>query len=292
MTHPLYIVDVFAERPYSGNQLAVVGGLDLGDEAMQRIALEMNFSETTFVAPTPEADGGYRTRIFTPTRELPFAGHPILGTAWVIRALAPKPLDRLHLNLAVGPVEVTFETSSDQGDLTWFRAPPVKLEAECPRPRIAAALGIAPDDIDRRFPPRQLSAGTAAVIVPLVDLAALRRCRLDLAAFAPLAEAGFSSLVYAFCPQARRPENHLSARFFFDAGGVREDPATGSATAFLGNYLLEHRYFPDPELSLRIEQGHEIGRPSLLRLGARGGRGGAEVRVGGQVVATVRGELL
>jgi trans-2,3-dihydro-3-hydroxyanthranilate isomerase len=260
---------------------------------MQRIALEMNFSETTFVAPAPEADGGYRTRIFTPTRELPFAGHPILGTAWVIRThLSPKSLDRLHLNLAVGPVEVTFEASADQRDIAWFRAPPVKLEAECPRDRIAAALGLAPDDLHRRFPPRQLSAGTAAVIVPLVDLAALRRCRLDLSAFAPLAEAGFSSLVYAFCPETRRPENDLSARFFFDAGGVREDPATGSATAFLGTYLLEHRYFPDPELSLRIEQGHEVGRPSLVLLSARRAGGAVAVEVGGGVVPTVRGELL
>ena len=148
MTYPFFIVDVFAERPYSGHQLAVVlGAEDLSDETMQQIAAETNYSETTFVAPAPEADGGYRVRIFTPAREIAFAGHPILGTAWVLRhhgsGAASGPV---RLNLAVGQVPVTFEVSAEGEEVAWFLAPPVVLGATCAIEPMAAALGLSPDD--------------------------------------------------------------------------------------------------------------------------------------------------
>jgi len=294
MASRLYIVDVFAERPYSGNQLAViVGGGNLSDETMQQIALETNYSETTFVGSTPELDRGYRVRIFTPAREIVFAGHPILGTAWVIRHhVAPQVTGPVRLNLGVGQVPVTFETSDADGEVAWFRAPPITLGPTCARERIAAALGISPDDIETRTPVQQLSAGTSAIIVPLRRLEGLRRSRLDLAAFAPLAGEGFPPLVYLFCTETRQPGNDLSARFFFDAHGVREDPATGNAAAFLGAYLLEHAFFPMAALSLRIEQGFELQRPSLVRLRARTIGRTREVHVGGKVIPTVQGDLL
>lgn len=294
MAHRLYLVDVFAERPYAGNPLAVVVDADdLSAEAMQQIAAEMNYSETTFVMSTPRQDSGYCVRIFTPARELAFAGHPILGTAWVIRHhLAPKPVDELRLNLLIGQVSVTFEPSADGREVAWLLAPPVTLGAKCSRERMAAALGISADDIDPKVPVQQLSAGTSAMIVPLRSLAALRRSRLDLEAFAPLATDGFPPLVYLFCAETNHPENDLCARFFFEAHGVREDPAAGNATAFLGVYLLEYRCFPESDLSLRIEQGYEIRRPSLLLLRARKVEGVPEVKVGGHVIPTVRGELL
>jgi trans-2,3-dihydro-3-hydroxyanthranilate isomerase len=144
-----YIVDVFAETPYAGNQLAVVVGSDaLSDETMQKIAAEVNYSETTFVAPTPGPDHGYRVRIFTPAREIAFAGHPILGTAWVIRRhVAPKAAGPIRLNLAVGQVPVTFESSdADAEEVAWFLAPPVSLGPTCAADRIAAALGISRED--------------------------------------------------------------------------------------------------------------------------------------------------
>ena len=114
MTHPFHLVDVFAERPYAGNQLAVVTHADdLADETMQQIATEMNFSETTFVYTAPERDGGHRVRIFTPAREIAFAGHPILGTAWVIREqIAPGSSAPVRLNLAVGQIPVAFEAAA------------------------------------------------------------------------------------------------------------------------------------------------------------------------------------
>jgi trans-2,3-dihydro-3-hydroxyanthranilate isomerase len=294
MAHRFYVVDVFAERPYTGNQLAVVVGVDdLSDETMQQFAAETNYSETTFVTSTPEHDGGHRVRIFTPAREIAFAGHPILGSAWVVRHhVEPGASGPVRLNLAVGQVPVTFELSADGRELAWFLAPPVLLGATCAEERIAAALGVSPEDIETKAPVQQLSAGTSAMIVPLRSLKALRRCRLDLEAFAPLAGEGFPPLVYLFCSETHHSENDLCARFFFVAHGVREDPATGNGAAFLGAYLLEHRFFPGSDLSVRIEQGYEMRRPSLVMLRARMSGGSREVSVGGQVIPTVQGKLL
>jgi len=294
MARRFYIVDVFAERPYTGNPLAVVVGADnLSDDTMQQLAAETNYSETTFVGAAPEHDQGYHVRIFTPAREIAFAGHPILGTAWVVRHhVMPVATDPVRLNLALGQIPVTFESSADGTEVTWFRAPPVMPGATCAAERIAPALGISPGDIETRAPVQQLSAGISAMIVPLRSLAALRRSRLDLAAFAPLASEGFPPLVYLFCAETHHRENDLCARFFFDAHGVREDPATGNGAAFLGAYLLEHRFFTGSDLSLRIEQGYEIRRPSLVMLRARTVGQSREVSVGGQVLPTVQGELL
>ena len=294
MTNRFYIVDVFAERPYSGNPLAVVVGTEvLSDETMQQIAAETNYSETTFVTPEPEADGGYRVRIFTPAREIAFAGHPILGTAWVLRHhVASGAAGPVRLNLAVGQVPVTFEMSADGEDVAWFLAPPVMLGANCAREPIAAALGISPEDIAVDSPVQKITAGISAMIVPLRSLDALRRCKLDLDAYAPLAAQGFPPLVYLFCRQTHQPRNDLCVRFFFEAHGVREDPATGNGAAFLGAYLLQHGVLGGADLSLRIEQGYEVRRPSLVMLRARMAAGSREISVGGRVVATVQGVLL
>ncbi|MEW8646038.1 MAG: PhzF family phenazine biosynthesis protein [Candidatus Thiodiazotropha endolucinida] len=294
MTHRFYMVDVFAERPCSGNQLAVFVGTDpLPDEKMQQLAAEMNFSETTFVTSDPEIDGGYRARIFTPAREIAFTGHPILGTAWVIRHhVEPELSTQVRLNLSVGQVPVTFETDADGREVAWFRAPPMSLEAMTPLEPVAAALGLSPQEIDTRAPIQVVSAGTSAMIVPLSTLDALRRSRLNLEVFAPLLAQGYPPLVYLFCSQTLHPQNDLSARFYFEAHGVREDPATGNGAAFLGAYLLAHKRYPESGLSLRIEQGHEVHRPSLIMLRARMLNGVPEVAVGGNVIPTLRGELL
>lgn len=294
MSKRFFIVDVFAERPYTGNQLAVVlGAKDLSDATMQQIAAETNYSETTFVASAPEADGGYRVRIFTPAREIAFAGHPILGTAWVLRHHGSDAVSGpVRLNLAVGQVPVTFEMSAEGDEVAWFLAPPVTPGATCAIEPIAAALGLSPDDIAAESPVQQFTAGISAMIVPLRSLDALRRSRLDLDAYAPLAAKGLPPLVYLFCRQTHHPKNDLCARFFFEAHGVREDPATGNGAAFLGAYLLQHGVLGGGDLSLRIEQGYEVRRPSLVMLRARVREGSREVSVGGHVVPTLQGELL
>jgi len=295
MARRFYIVDVFAERLYAGNPLAVVVGADgLSEETMQQIAAETNCSETTFVGPVREPDNGYRVRIFTPAREIAFAGHPILGTAWIVHHhIAPEASGPVRLNLEVGQVPVTFEPHPDGEDVAWFIAPPVLPGRICDRERIAAAVGISPEDIDVPAPIQQFSAGsTSAIIVPLRSLDALRRSRLDLHTFAPLADQGYSPLIYLFSRQTHHSVNDLCARFFFEAHGVREDPATGNGAAFLGSYLLEHRLFSPSNLDLRIEQGYEIHRPSLVMLRARMVGRSREVSVGGHVIPAVLGKLL
>ena len=264
--NPFHVVDVFAEAPYQGNQLAVVlEADDLSSESMQGIALEMNYSETTFVCSDRQADGGYETRIFTPAQELPFAGHPTLGTAWVIRnhiaADAPRTV---HLNLGIGTVPVTFAASEDDGEIPWFTAPPVEFGPIIQRDQMAMALNLSPEDIDEGVPVQQLSAGIVVNCVPLIHL---------------------------FCTETLHQQNDLCTRFFFDAHGVREDSATGSATACLGAYLVRYRYLSSTDLSLRIEQGHMINRPSLLLLRTREADGVLEVHVGGKVIETMRGRL-
>lgn len=223
--------------PTQGNQLAVVVGADeLSDETMQQIAAETNYSERAFVRPVRERDDGYAVRIFTPAREIAFAGHPILGTAWVVRHhVASKASVAVRLNLAVGQVPVTFETFRDGAEVAWFLAPPVPSGATCAREQIAAAVGVSPEDIDTRAPIQQFSAASiSAIIVPLCSLGALERSRLDLQKFAPLANGGYPPLIYLFCRQTHHSRNDLCARFFFDAHGVREDPATGNGAPFPG----------------------------------------------------------
>jgi len=294
MPYQFYIVDVFAEQSYSGNPLAVVLGEQLPQEdSMQKIATEMNFSETTFVTPVLEDDGGYRVRIYTPSKEIAFAGHPILGTAQVLRKhVIAGACSQLKLNLAESQVSVTFEISGEGKEVVWFMAPEMLFGAISSVEPIAIALGISPDDIETRTPIQVVSAGTSAMMIPLCSLDALRESRLNLEKFSSMLANGFPPLTYLFTQQTHDSRNDFCVRFFFDAHGVREDPATGNGAAFFGAYLLEHQYFPESDLSLRIEQGYEVRRPSLIMLRAKMLAGNREVYVGGHVVSTVEGRLL
>lgn len=294
MNNQLYIVDVFAEHLYEGNPLAVVVSEEFpAEQIMQKIAAEMNFSETTFVSPAPEQDGGYRVRIYTPSKELAFAGHPLLGTAQVLRDhVIDEQVSQIKLNLMQSQVTVTFEISAEGDEVVWFSAPAMILGAIADVDPVANALGISANDIDTTTPIQMVSAGTAAIMVPLCSLEALKKCMLNLDKYSSMLSAGFPPLIYLFTQQTYRPENDLCVRFFFESHGVREDPATGNGAAFLGTYLLEHNYFPTTSLNLRIEQGYEVRRPSLVRMRANIKNGQREVYVGGQVLSAVVGKLL
>ncbi len=291
--HPFHVVDVFAEAPYQGNQLAVVlHADDLGSDTMQQIALEMNYAETTFVNSERPSDGSYAARVFTPAQELPFAGHPTLGTAWIIRRyLEADAPQTIILKLGVGTVPVIFRDPGNGQAVPWFTAPPVEFGPEIQREDIAGALNLSPDDIDAAAPVQELSVGVSVICAPLVSMDALRSAQLNLEAFAPLQGRGLPPFVYLFCKETLDARNDLCARFFFDALGVREDPATGSATACLGAYLVKHRYLASTELSLRVEQGKMVNRPSLLMLQTRETNGVVDVHVGGNVIETMQGEL-
>jgi len=291
VNHRFHIVDVFAERRYAGNPLAVVrDAADLDTTAMQQIAREFGFSETTFVLSDARDAGGagVRVRIFTPTFEIPFAGHPTLGTAFVVREhLANGRPDAVALALGVGRVPVAFERAPGGGELAWLTAPPISLGAKIELGEMAAIVRLAPADLDSALPVQQVSAGPVFAIVPLRRREALARVDVDLARLRAFGKQHGSTGIYLFAREAEDPANPVRARMFFESAGLREDPATGSATACFGQYLLAHRVFGDGRVQLRIEQGVELGRPSLLHLDASHER----IRVGGRVIESARGEL-
>jgi trans-2,3-dihydro-3-hydroxyanthranilate isomerase len=281
-----YIVDVFAEEKYSGNQLAVVrGGAGLPDEGLQKIALEMNYSETTFVLSEDVTDGGYDVRIFTPGDEIPFAGHPTLGTAYVIQhEILTSPVESVTLKLKAGEIPVTF------GEVLWMRQLPPTFGAILDPALIAPTLNLEMADLDDRAPVQEVSTGLPVLIVPLRDLDALRRCKVDWERHTEVAGPGKN--LYVFCPESHDGPGDLSARMFANDPGVLEDPATGSAAGCLAAYLLEHSYLGTDSIDVRVEQGYEIGRPSLLYLQAARDGDRTTVHVGGKVQMVARGELV
>jgi trans-2,3-dihydro-3-hydroxyanthranilate isomerase len=287
-------VDVFAEEKYAGNELAVVRqAASLSTQIMQKISREMNFSETTFILADEETRGGFDVRIFTPKEEMPFAGHPTLGTAFVIQQeILRQTVARVVLNLKVGPIPVTLGYRGALPDILWMQQIPPSFGGTLEPEQVAPVLGLDEDDIDRSFPVQAVSTGVPSFIVPLKTLKALQRSRVDRDKLFPLIRETEAKAFLLFCPETGSPENHLRVRFFADALGVPEDPATGSANGCLAGYLVKHRYFGRGGINLRIEQGHEVGRPSLLRLEADDKGDKISVRVGGRVIPVARGELV
>jgi trans-2,3-dihydro-3-hydroxyanthranilate isomerase len=273
----LHIVDVFAEARYEGNQLAVVRDCaGLSAETMQDIALEMNFSETTFVLD--ESATHATVRIFTPGEELPFAGHPTIGTAWVLGHQKAEYV----LRLPVGDVAVRFDGADG---VAWMAPPRPDLGGRFPADRAARLVGLKPADLSLELPAQLVSIGPKFVFVGVKDLATLRGCQLDVAYHRTcLAEGLPVNAVFVFSSEAYSTDADYAARLFFEANGVREDPATGSANSGFAAYLHQHLERP---IDAIVEQGFEIKRPSRLYIKADS----AGVRVGGRVQAVVTGAL-
>lgn len=292
--HTFYLVDVFAEEKYTGNQLAVfrnAGGLP--DDQMQKIAREMNFSETTFILSDAERSGGYDVRIFTPAREVPFAGHPTLGTAWVIReAILKTAVKRVNLNLGVGQIPVTFESNTDGPDLLWMRQKAPQFGPMIETAQIAEVLGLDNKDLDDRFGVQEVSTGLWFIVVPLLSLDAVKRARIIKDAYGSLIKDRNGKAILVFCPETYGPENDLNVRVFVPYYGIDEDPATGSGNGALAAYLAKHRYSDTRRIDLRVEQGYEIDRPSLLRIKAQEQEEQIQVEVGGRVIPVARGQWL
>jgi trans-2,3-dihydro-3-hydroxyanthranilate isomerase len=290
--HVFYFVDVFAEEKYSGNQLAVVtGAKDLSDLQMQKIANEMHFSETTFVLSDKKQKDGYDVRIFTPASEVPFAGHPTLGTAYVInRFVAKKQTTEIFLNLKAGKIPVNFEQTPEKGEVLWMKQLTPVFGKTFEIARFCDLLGLKKPDFDPKFPIQEVSTGLPFIIVPLMNLDAVKRARVNPTIQRELIKETQAGIL-VFCPETYRKENDLNVRVFVDVFGISEDPATGSGNGCLAGYLSKHRYFDDSKVDARVEQGFEIGRPSLLLLKGEDKEGTLEVRVGGQVVLVAKGEL-
>ncbi len=283
-------VDVFAANALEGNPLSVfTDARGLTDEEMQALARETNHSETTFVLPRDaytERDHGVRVRIFTVEEELPFAGHPTLGTASVLRAEARIP--EIVLQLGVGPVRVRFEPREGGPDFGEMRQVDPAFGRVHDRAAVARATGLREEDLDPGLPVQTVSTGLPFVILPLRSLATLRTLALDWRAAHAFLAGTDARFFYAVCRETVDPAARLHARMIFYGG---EDPATGSAAGCAAAWMVATGVAASDERVL-IEQGLEARRPSRIFVrAARSGGRVTNVRVGGQVVEVMRGEV-
>ena len=287
MSLKFYWLDVFGEKPFSGNQLAVcMNAGRLSTEQMQMIAKETNFSETTFVLSSTERDGGYDTRIFTPNTELPFAGHPTLGTAWAIdQSLLESNSKRVSLNLPIGQIPVDF---ADDGLLWMTQTDPKIGEKDAPELAVSA-FSLDVSDIKGDWPIRIYDTGVPTLMIPLASPSALKRAKSNGEAYGKLIEEYGKLLCFVFCEGGYEPSQDYSARVFCDCYGIVEDPATGSANGCFAAYLANEGVLGSTQVRASVGQGYEIGRPSTLYLDARKTEEGLSVKVGGKAVIVGEG---
>jgi trans-2,3-dihydro-3-hydroxyanthranilate isomerase len=287
---PLLQLDVFTLRPLEGNSLAVFpDGRGLSDDEMQALAREMNLSETTFILPresSVERERGVRVRIFTVQEELPFAGHPTLGTAFQLRGSTGAHEVALELN--VGKVPVRFEEPAGQpafGEMTQIDP---KFGERHDREAVVRASGLRDGDIDPSLPIQTISTGVPFTVVPLRGLDIIRDLHVDLKSSGEYLERSGGKFFYFVTRETEDPEARLHARMMFYNG---EDPATGSAAGCAAAWMVAYGV-AQPEERVLIEQGLEMKRPSriFVRASRRDNRV-VNVRVGGNVVEVLRGEI-
>ncbi|HRE25419.1 MAG TPA: PhzF family phenazine biosynthesis protein [Anaerolineales bacterium] len=283
-------LDVFTDRAFGGNQLAVfTDARGLTTAEMQTLTREMNFSESTFVFPAETPETAARVRIFTPAIEMPMAGHPTVGTAWWLAQSGALTGASAQLGLNIGPIKIDLERDSD-GKLTfvWMthRLPefgPVRHD----RDAVAGALGLAAADLRPDLPLQEVSTGVPFLFVPIVSLEALGRARINQSALAGLWPNGEPRMVYLFTAHS----DGLRARMFAPhVADIPEDPATGAAAGPMAAYAVHHGLKPDG--GFVIDQGVEMGRPSRIHVSARrSGDAFVEVKIGGQAVVVGMGQI-
>lgn len=288
-----YFVDVFAEEKFAGNQLAVIlNGADLSSEQMQRIANEMHFSETTFIQSNIPRKASYDVRIFTPFAEVPFAGHPTLGTAYVIKHFVAKhDLDYLTLNLKIGQIPVAFEKNSLGEEIVWMKQKPAAFGNTFSIKQLASVLQLPEDAFDDRYPIQEVSTGMPFIIVALKTLDAVKKAYVNFNTLQEMAS-GVHGGILIFASETYNKANDLNVRVFVDLFGIPEDPATGSGNGCLAAYLSQYQYFGTQTVNVRVEQGCELKRPSLLLLRAQPTQREIQIQVGGKVIPIAHGKLL
>ena len=272
MRYHYFICDVFTEQRFGGNQLAVLPDAQkLSDWQMQQVAREFNFSETAFVLPA-ETGHTRKVRIFTPTTEIPFAGHPNIGTAFVlaeIGALGKEIPDTVLFEEKAGLVSIEIQANLDSPTSFELKAPQVLTLQEAPAIRsVAKALSLRENEIVvTTHAPTVASVGLPFLFVEVLDLSVLSQVRIDMAGFDRLLVEGAVPYVHVYTPKTGSTD--IQARVFSPLDGVAEDPATGSANCALAALLSHYRSERDGEFSWCVFQGIELGRPSALRIRAR-----------------------
>lgn len=280
------VVDVFTDKPLAGNQLAVVlDGHDLSARTMQRIAREMNFSETTFIFPPEDPAHAARVRIFTPGTELPFAGHPTIGTAWVLSKEGVAKGSEFVLEENVGPVAVRCV-----GDLVWMTHPPLTYGRVFAHKPVATAIGVAEDAIVHDVPAQVASTGNPFLFVALRDRELVDSAVADTARVRKLLKGSDAHGVFFF---AVAGEGRLYSRMF--AVDIAEDPATGSASGPLGAFAVKYGLVERaPKVEIVSEQGTKMGRQSFVHIELAYGESRdvpQRIDVGGGVMPVLSGTL-
>ncbi len=288
--YPFVQLDVFTSKPLEGNPLAVFpDGRGLTDQEMQALAREMNLSETAFIfprdAPT-EQQRGVRVRIFTPTEELPFAGHPTLGTAYFLHRESGQP--EIKLDLEVGTIPLSFGKDTEGRIFGEMRQLDPEFGSIHPAEAIARLANLEPSDLDASLPIQTVSTGVAFAIAPVRSLRALQKIRLDWPQAEDYAAKTDAKFMFFLSRETQDPAARVQARMIFYNG---EDPATGSASGCAAAWMVRYGV-AQPEETVRIDQGLEIHRRSLIyvRAGRQDNRV-VNVRVGGNVVEILRGEV-
>ena len=284
-----YWLDVFTDRPFEGNQLAVfIDAAELAGEQMRRIAKEMNISETTFITgyeKDASGDLSFTTRIFTTEEELPFAGHPTLGTSYLLRTL--HGLDRITLNLKVGPITVEFK-EGDRRIYGEMRQNDPEFGQIHDRARIAEVFGIKEDDLESDYPVQTVTTGNPFIIVPIRRLDVLEKLKPDFSAMNSYLHDSDAGFFYTISMETVQKDAVAHARMIFYGG---EDPATGSAAGPATAWMLKYGLMA-PGKTQYIEQGLEMKRPSRIFVhGSMNGDKPADIMVGGYCHIIAQGEL-
>jgi trans-2,3-dihydro-3-hydroxyanthranilate isomerase len=289
-------VDVFTDRVFGGNPLAVFpDGGDLTTEEMQQIAREMNLSETTFVFPPTQPGCDVKVRIFTPGSELPFAGHPTVGTTFVLSTLGrlPEGASEIVLEEGIGPVPVTIEGDQANPDFIWMKHPKASFGPAVPdRAAISSALCLNEDDLLDDKPICIGSTGLQFLYVPLRDPATVDAVALDSRALLNIHGMSDAPGVFVFAPDPATGPNHVYSRMLGVTVGIDEDPATGSASGPLGAYLVREGIVPAAgEIEIVSQQGTKMGRQSWVHIRLTRSRDDWNIEVGGSTVPVLTGEL-
>jgi len=282
-----YITDVFAIGKYSGNQLATfIVDKELDTEEMQKIAQEVNYSETTFITSLKKKRKGYDVRIFTPQAEIDFAGHPTLGTAFIINEfIEPKKKKIIRLNLKVGQISVEIKNQ-----MYWMKQVQPEFSEPLNSTLMATMLDLNHSDIDDEFPILGVTTGLPFTIIPLKNKAALVKCKLDMAIYDEFIENNWAKGIMVFCRGGYTNLQDLSTRVFVPWLGITEDPATGSAAGCLAAWLFKTNFYGTSFISISMGQGYEINRPSDINIQASFEKEIYTIEVGGDIELIATGK--
>lgn len=298
MNKEFYTLDVFTQQPFCGNQLAVFPSAEgLTSETMQKIAIEFNFSETVFVMPSENHQADFKLRIFTPGGEIPFAGHPTIGTAFLLAKIGKIPLTenptQTYLQEGIGNVPVKIYSNNNQPISAELTAPnPPEFYPEIPPiSALAEVLSLSETEITvTDFPPQAVSCGLPFLIIPVINTQALARAKINQLAWQKTLSNFIAPHVYPCC---NKDENQWRVRMFAPALNITEDPATGSAATAFSAYLANRENIPDGNWQWQIEQGIEMGRASKILASAEKKAGQiSKITVGGESILITVGQLI